>query len=1019
MAPLLFSTGFCCSFPPIHRDMKYTLKLLIAAVLLLPVTAIARNDNQPRNAIYTTVRLYEILDELKKGVKDSTTELQLKEEFVGLLKMYIGNNVNDSAYFASIGKYPNLQKMQNTVFSSTFKLEAVSRAVRLLMANATSETEKNKLKELDSLINKITGLQSGIIDTESGINTWQAKINQLQQIISHKDKLSPDETAQALAVLGSPGFTDNISAALKATLQSVTTQCQSPGADTTTCNRKLNTLNYLVNKTDGYSASDTLQMIELGVAVLNTDWVNKMNTTITTYTTTLTGLQSDIKQKREALAQWYTAFDNRLKQPDMTELKTKIIQTSSDAADVIKKAFSDPRSFISGIYGNTAAGPASITSIQTAITYSTSYQGHALSMPSQSEMIDAMAIFLANRVKQETITWFFEQLKKNAQTYADMNVLFPASMKLLSGNEIYETPDLGKAWRYAIAEDYINMPAHILQTSYVSNYFNTLPDKGEMIRTYIGTGISIATALQNRYTLSEMLDNLYLNSMSTQDKSLGGRDYIILLYAVKQELFLVDSNRRQWLSPSVLADMDDEMFMTLLSLTDIKYDRVFSRLAGKHLSANFTFSRDEVLKLKNWMAKILLNIKKLEAIYSELERTAGSDDNNKASVSYNVWTYTGNIIGTLVELDIVQAEEKAKVKAGLEMLNTVLDIYKEVDRKNYAAAVEKSMNIINRFYTSQLNGEVAIRAALAKIDADSLLKQAQKKKNKTDSAFKQRLKETFTAAIVDYKDYLVNVDSSIRMGKIICTNRVSGAAIMLDSLINRARFDRMRAVITKTGLFLTDVSDAKNSQDLSQVVEKYALPPSSYNLKKASLHSWFINAYVGPYLGYEWLAPTVAINAAANTSGFNNGLVYGITAPIGITYAHPPRRSQNKKGRFTETFNRKGEVCYLGTSPWSTTLSIVDIGAVVSYRISNTQDVLPQEFRWEQFISPGLHITKAIRNTPLVAGFSGVYTPLVRNIKNTDRQYSALRLQAGIYFDIPVLNVYAKNRYAKLDRYKL
>ena len=69
------------------------------------------------------------------------------------------------------------------------------------------------------------------------------------------------------------------------------------------------------------------------------------------------------------------------------------------------------------------------------------------SMPNQTEMIDAMAIFLAKRVEQESILWFFDELKKRAKLTQEINIVFPSCMALLKNNEEYDMPKMGKAWR--------------------------------------------------------------------------------------------------------------------------------------------------------------------------------------------------------------------------------------------------------------------------------------------------------------------------------------------------------------------------------------------------------------------------------------------------------------------------------------------------------------------------------------------------------------------------------------------
>jgi hypothetical protein len=86
---------------------------------------------------------------------------------------------------------------------------------------------------------------------------------------------------------------------------------------------------------------------------------------------------------------------------------------------------------------------ASLLDRQIQIQVETSSIGGGFKMPGQAEMIDAMAVYLAKRVKQEAVLWFFETLKKNAGTDDLIRTCFPESIALLSGTDGGEVPNLG------------------------------------------------------------------------------------------------------------------------------------------------------------------------------------------------------------------------------------------------------------------------------------------------------------------------------------------------------------------------------------------------------------------------------------------------------------------------------------------------------------------------------------------------------------------------------------------------
>jgi hypothetical protein len=221
--------------------------------------------------------------------------------------------------------------------------------------------------------------------------------------------------------------------------------------------------------------------------------------------------------------------------------------------------------------------------------------------------------------------------------------------------------------------------------------------------------------------------------------------------------------------------------------------------------------------------------------------------------------------------------------------------------------------------------------------------------------------------------------------------------------------------IRKLSGFLNDAALAQGDKQLAKVVESYALPTGSYKRKRNSWHSIDLNAFAGPYVGYEKTA------ASTLDSRHGDGPVYGFSVPVGLSYARTFSKKGWHKGRSISdeyTLNpdkikigRRG-LRERGRLTMTATFSIIDIGAVVSYRLGHTSDsVLPQSVRWEQIISPGLHLGLAIPGTPLQFMVGGQYTPSLRRFSgDAEKQYNAWRAYTGIFFDLPLLNFWEQRR---------
>ncbi len=188
------------------------------------------------------------------------------------------------------------------------------------------------------------------------------------------------------------------------------------------------------------------------------------------------------------------------------------------------------------------------------------------------------------------------------------------------------------------------------------------------------------------------------------------------------------------------------------------------------------------------------------------------------------------------------------------------------------------------------------------------------------------------------------------------------------------------------GGFMVDVLSANSTQDIKGIINKYAAPVGSYRVKRQSNFSVSLSSYPGLYGGWE----------TTNAGIENESFVTGVTAPIGLSL---------NWGNSFYGMNAKGHSFSLYTS-------IVDIGAAFSYRWSNSEgEGFPEEIKWEQIISPGVHAVWGIGNTPMAFMLGAQYTPLLRKItdQNNELQPNAWRFGATISVDIPIFHFYRSN----------
>ena len=187
------------------------------------------------------------------------------------------------------------------------------------------------------------------------------------------------------------------------------------------------------------------------------------------------------------------------------------------------------------------------------------------------------------------------------------------------------------------------------------------------------------------------------------------------------------------------------------------------------------------------------------------------------------------------------------------------------------------------------------------------------------------------------------------------------------------------AFFVKYGSFAANVVQSKNSDDVEKAIEAMVLPAGSASIKKKMAFSIALNGYLGGFYGNEYLAEK-------KTSRW--GVISGMYAPIGVT--------------FSKSF---------GGSSLSGFISLIDIGAIASYRLKDDSTASLPEVKLQNIISPGLGIIYGFPKLPLSVGYTYQFGPALREINGTSKTVSNQlnrRWQFFLAVDIPLMNFYTK-----------
>lgn len=193
---------------------------------------------------------------------------------------------------------------------------------------------------------------------------------------------------------------------------------------------------------------------------------------------------------------------------------------------------------------------------------------------------------------------------------------------------------------------------------------------------------------------------------------------------------------------------------------------------------------------------------------------------------------------------------------------------------------------------------------------------------------------------------------------------------------------------TKTKLirytsFLMDVINAKDVEQTKAALQAAALPVGSYSLKRNSGFSVNISSYPG--LNYGW-------EQTKNEGTYQyGGNYFGVYAPIGVDLS-------------------------VGCgSSLSLFLGIVDLGTLVSYRLSQQDSVKSYPIvDFKQIFAPSVGFQFGIAGTPLTIGWTWQIAPRLREVtsdnKAIDREKDAFRCFFNVSVDLNLFNLYTSEK---------
>ena len=662
--------------------------------------------------------------------------------------------------------------------------------------------------------------------------------------------------------------------------------------------------------------------------------------------------------------------------------------------------------------------------------------------PSQSEIIDALAIYMARRFKQEVALTFVENFTRYIKDNVFAKEIFPSTYNMLNNQDPYTVTKAGSEWRNAVSEDLIKLPQHLVNSTVVQKWVN---NKGAI--AYLHDATLIGRYIAKKYSYVDMIRSLYEgNGLEDENNDTLKGSYmkkaILTSYIINQEFY--DSSRaKYWITPEELYKMNHTEIQCLGELLSIKYDSSFTATFSKNPLANNAIYK----KLQKQYTDLLSLFKQFEngQVAAFIAREKGSNAKDA------FWDFQRIFVDFLLK----QIPDE-KTKTMVRNVQKIFFVYDYVSNKNYGAAINSSLEILDTLM-QQKSPTNYLRAfvnsnALAKVENIALTNLALKipdqnilialeqmedyaklalliSHQKSDykitdiSSLKKIFKEFFNIDHINISDDILqkfvmdNLDKSIKQIWIEIESFKAVLEKKYDKIVDVKKllenlqfytpksYDELsqyfplaeKFLLTKSPIlltnfrkisgFLTDASTVKDSRELSKVLEAYAQPPLSYKLTRKSIFSIDVNSYLGFWGGKEFKISKIEDKTNNNFKKFTTSS--GLTVPLGLSFSWGTKRSDLKKinGKIRDKKTDKrifyvdvnGKPKFLTSVSHSIFISIIDIAGPVSFRLGDdAAKGLPQNTRWSQVLAPGIHYILGLRNSPICVTAGFQITPQLR-----------------------------------------
>ncbi|MES2276434.1 MAG: hypothetical protein V4592_10450 [Bacteroidota bacterium] len=251
-----------------------------------------------------------------------------------------------------------------------------------------------------------------------------------------------------------------------------------------------------------------------------------------------------------------------------------------------------------------------------------------------------------------------------------------------------------------------------------------------------------------------------------------------------------------------------------------------------------------------------------------------------------------------------------------------------------------------------------------------------------------------TGKIPDLKELADIIDNAVDCSYDIKSQNYGSLVLHTSAIINLLMPDNsaypFKASYVKYGTFMANIIEAKSSDEVKAAIDAAVLPVGSSSVKRETAANISLNAYIGPYLGGEYM-PVLPDKRTSVSAG--------ITAPVGLAFSWGQKHFWDGKNP--------------GGKSFTIFLSLIDVGALASFRLNDDKSNIASDIQLKNIISPGCYFYWGLGKCPVSIGAGAQVGPQLRQVSTTVNTNSTnniyIRYSLTIAVDIPLLNFYTKS----------